>query len=184
MVCIVDALPPSPPPAPGAPAVHGEGTSRVPVPRDTAASRSVTLPCSYLLPPRHVRPHVPAATQAPPGDTDAGAAAVPMGFGPDLARCHVLQPARARSSPLRTGIGIASERGGVGGGKRRGVVLRSDVPLLAAARRAPGLHRRHRGPVSPHPTPDAGFLSPYASFPHSSFFFFYLFKKKKETVPK
>lgn len=174
MVCIVDALPPSPPPAPGAPAVYGEGTSRVPVPGDTAASRSVTLPCSYLLPPRHVRPHVPAATQAPPGDTDAGAAAVPMGFGPDLARCHVLQPARARSSPLRTGIGIASERGGVGGGQKEG----GRPPL-----RCPAAGGGTAGSRPSSATPRAG-LSPSNAgrgFPFSLrflspfFFFFFLF---------
>lgn len=134
--------------------------------RGSIPLRRPALPCSYLLPPRHVCPHVPAATRAPLGSTKAAAAAMPITFGPDLARCHVLQPVRARSSLL--GTGTASEQGV--GGERRG-----HPPLRRpAARQAPGLHQCHRGPVSPHPAPDAGFLSPYASFPILLFFFLFI----------
>jgi len=146
----------------------------VPVPGEAAASPSAALPCPAPTSPcPSPRPHCHLGS-----GTDAVAAAMPIGSGADRRDATSSGPSVARSSPL--GTRTASERGG----GRRGSFLRSDIPLLAAARPAPGLHRRRQGPVSPHPAPDAGFLSPYASFPILLFFFFflYLFKKKKKKL--
>lgn len=181
MVCIVDALPPSAPPAPGAQAGHREGASWVLVPGEAAASPSTALPCPSPT-CSHLGTSVPTSPP-PPGLCRA----VPM---PWLPPCQSVSDQTWHNAASSSPSALAPLCSGPGphlsevGERKEGS---SSTPMSRCWRwhgTIPAFIGNTEGLVSPHPVPDAGFLSPYASFPILLFFFFYLFKKKKETVPK
>lgn len=172
MLCIVDALLPSAPSSrcPGwawrrtIPAASPQGDGSVPLlpcPAPTCSRLGTSIPMSPWPPGSARQP-----CQSVLGQTWHNATSSSLSV----------------FAPLRSGLGLHPSKGR---GAKGGVVLCSNVPLLAVAHLVPGLHRRCQGLVSPHPAPDVGFpgfLSPYAPFPTLLFFFFIYLKKKKKKL--